>query len=120
KYSELIQAADFYDAIYLGDYKGPYQFQKRDLWFIEKSDACLILMDPDYPESTYYFHKLAEQTNDYPIMYITPSDIEEAVEEIAMIDPDYWIQHIYFFNRFFEIRRSNIHNWIIICFRRSG
>ena len=92
KYAELIQAADFYDAIYKGDYKAPYQFKERDLWMINKSDACLILMDPEYPESTQYFHKLAEQANDYPIMYITPSDIEDAVEEMAMLDPDYWIQ----------------------------
>ena len=92
KYAELIQAADFYDAIYLGDYKAPYQFKERDLWLINKSDACLILMDPEYPESTRYFHKLAEQANDYPIMYITPSDIDDVVEEMAMLDPDYWLQ----------------------------
>lgn len=92
KYAELIEAADFYEPIYQGDYQAPYQFKERDLWLISKSDACLILMDPDFPEGTKYFYELAEQAKNYPIMYITPADIDDVVEEMQMLDPDYWIQ----------------------------
>lgn len=90
KYSDLCMQADFFDAIYQGDYKGPYQFKARDLWMINKSEGALILMDPEYPESSQYFYRLAEEADNYLLMTITPSDIDDVVEEIQMQDPDYW------------------------------
>lgn len=92
KYQNLIYAADFYHAIYNDDYKGPYQFRERDLWFVDKSDGCLLLMDEEFPGSTKYFYNIAKQAANYPVYFITPSDIDEVIEEIQMTDPDYWRQ----------------------------
>jgi uncharacterized phage-like protein YoqJ len=92
KYQELMFTADFFQPIYNGDYKGPYQFRARDLWLVDKSDGALILMDEEYPGSVGYFHETAKSVEDYPIYLITPFDIEEVVEEIRMMDPEYWNQ----------------------------
>src|SRR5690625_2538710 len=54
KYEELLMEADFSEPIYQEDYKGPYQFQAKDLWLIEKSEGCLLLVDEDNPGSVQY------------------------------------------------------------------
>lgn len=92
KYQELMFTADFFQPIYNEGYKGPYQFRARDMWLIDKSDGALLLMDEEHPGSVGYFHETAKGTEDYPIYLITPFDIEEVVEEIRMMDPDYWNQ----------------------------
>jgi len=89
-YEELTVTADFCQPLYRGGYKGPYQFKARDKWLISKSDACLILLDEEYQGSTQFFYKEASQTANYPIFTVTPSDIQDVVEEIRMQDPAYW------------------------------
>lgn len=89
-YQELTFAADFYKPLYAGDYKGAYQFKAKNRWLIEKSDGCLILMDEDHPGSGHYFYQAAKEVADYPVYLITPADLDDAVEEIRMEDPDYW------------------------------
>lgn len=90
KYHQLIYAADFYQTIYKNDYKGPYQFRAKDMWLVEKSNGSLLLMDEEYPGSVRYFYKVAKEAENYPIYLITPTDVDEVVEEIQMTDPDYW------------------------------
>lgn len=88
KYEELSFTADFFQPIYKGDYKGPYQFKAKDKWFVEKSDASLILMDEEYPGSTRYYHSAAVEAVEHPIYYITPFDLEDVVEEMRMLGID--------------------------------
>ncbi|WP_087973508.1 SLOG family protein [Oceanobacillus rekensis] len=91
KYEELLMLADFYQPLYKGDYKGPYQFKAKNKWFIEKSDGCLLLMDEEFPGGNRYFYDAAKAADkDYPIFIITPADLDDAVEEIKMSDPNYW------------------------------
>lgn len=90
KYEELEFSVDFYQPIYNGDYKGPFQFKARDQFLIEKTDGCLMLLDEDYPGSAGYFLEAAKKEDNYPIYYITPSDLDDVIEEIRMTDPDYW------------------------------
>lgn len=89
-YQELITAADFYQPIYQGEYKGAFQFKAKDEWFLEKSDASLILMDDEFPGSTRFFYEKAKKVTNYPVYIITPADLDDAVEELRMSDPDYW------------------------------
>ncbi|MCT2537342.1 SLOG family protein [Aquibacillus koreensis] len=82
---EASMFADFHQTLYKDEYKGPYQFKARDKWLIEKSDACLILLDEEFPGSTRFFldeAKRAGQKKHYPILTITPLDLEDAVQEI--------------------------------------
>lgn len=90
KYEELSFTVDFFESIYQGDYKGPFQFRARDLWMIDKSDACLLLMDEEYPHSVGYFYDVAKDAVNYPVYMITPDDLEDVVQEIQMQDPDFW------------------------------
>lgn len=89
-YQALTTEADFYQPLYKGDYKGGFQFQAKNEWFLKKSDACLILLDDENPGSNKFFYEKAKQANDYPIYMITPSDLDDAVEEQRMADPNYW------------------------------
>ncbi|HLS07252.1 MAG TPA: SLOG family protein, partial [Bacillota bacterium] len=82
--------ADFYEPIYQEEYKGPYQFQAKDLWLIDKSDGCLLLIDDEYPGSVEYFRQKAQADENYPIYTITPFDLEDVVLEMQMEDPAYW------------------------------
>ncbi|API91224.1 MULTISPECIES: SLOG family protein [Virgibacillus] len=92
KYQAIIASADFYKPLYQGDYRGAYQFKAKNMWLVDKSDACLLLVDQEYPGSTRYFYEVAKQAMpDHTIYTITPSDLDDVVEEIRMADPDYWI-----------------------------
>ncbi|MFD1849856.1 SLOG family protein [Oceanobacillus bengalensis] len=90
KYQELTFVVDFYKPLYQGDYKGPYQFRAKNMWFVEKSDASLMLMDEEFPGSNKYFYEYAKGVDDYQLFFITPFDLEDIVEEMRMSDPDYW------------------------------
>ncbi|WP_407268656.1 SLOG family protein [Radiobacillus sp. PE A8.2] len=84
-YQEIVMLADFHQTIYDDTYKGPYQFKARDKWLIEKSDACLILLDEEHPSSTRFFLDEAQKAynnNAYPIYTITPFDLEEVVMQM--------------------------------------
>lgn len=89
-YQALVLAADFHKPLYQGDYKGGFQFKAKNDWFVEKSEACIILLNEDDPGSNRFFYDKAKRANNYPIYLITPSDLEDAVEELRMADPDYW------------------------------
>lgn len=93
QYRMLIECADFFKPLYNKEYEGPYQFQSRDQWMLEKSDACLILYDEDTGGSPAYFLDKAKQyqdKKDYSIYFITPFDIDETVREMMMEQPHYW------------------------------
>ncbi|MDX8046163.1 SLOG family protein [Gracilibacillus sp. S3-1-1] len=81
---QVIEQADFYQPLYNEPYKAPYQFINRDKWLIDKTEGCLMLVDEEYPGSAGYLldkmKKKADQ-EDYPIVYITPNDLEEVVRE---------------------------------------
>ncbi|MRH42446.1 DUF1273 family protein [Aquibacillus halophilus] len=92
-YEEIIMEADFFQTLYKSEYKGPYQFKARDKWLIDKSEACLILMDEEFPGSTSFFLEEAKKAGErefYPILTITPFDLEEIVQEIEINNTDYW------------------------------
>ncbi|MFD2042984.1 SLOG family protein [Ornithinibacillus salinisoli] len=91
KYQELTMVADFYQPMYQGDYKGPYQFVAKNKWLVDKSDGCLLLLDEEFPGNNRYFYEEAKNASkDYPVYLITPFDLDEIVEEIRMSDPDNW------------------------------
>ncbi|MDY0406406.1 DUF1273 domain-containing protein [Virgibacillus sp. 179-BFC.A HS] len=89
-YEELLMAADFAQPLYKGGYKGPYQFRAKNKWFVDKSDGCLLIADDAFPGSNKFFLAEAYQAKNYAIYTITPDDLQEAVTEMQMSDPDYW------------------------------
>ncbi|RYG72032.1 DUF1273 domain-containing protein [Lentibacillus lipolyticus] len=90
-YEEMMAIADFFRPLYKGGYSGPYQYQASNKWLMDKSDGCLLLLDEEYPGSNRYFYQEAKAYDgDYPVYLITPSDLEDTVEEVRMMDPGYW------------------------------
>jgi len=86
-YEEICSAADFSQPLYKGDYKAPYQFRARDQWIIDKTDGCLLLLDEENPASVGYFEKEAQKAakrKNYPILLITPFDLDEIIQEAQM------------------------------------
>ncbi|MHA6251565.1 SLOG family protein [Oceanobacillus sp. CAU 1775] len=90
KYQEITMTADFFKPLYQGDYKAPYQFQAKNMWLVDKSDASLLLIDEEYPGSVKFFYDVAKKEEAYPVYLITPLDLDDIVEELRMQDPDYW------------------------------
>lgn len=94
-YEEVTMTADFFQPVYNKGYEGPYQFKARDQFLIEHSDACLVLYNEETEGSPRFFLNMAEKAvekGNYQILYITPFDLEETVEEMRMADPDFWSQ----------------------------
>ncbi|MBH0229544.1 SLOG family protein [Halobacillus yeomjeoni] len=94
-YEEMTMMADFFQPVYKKGYEGAYQFKAKDLFLVEHSDGCLVLFDEDTKGSPEFFLRVAKkhaEKADYSIVYITPLDLEETVEELKMQDPDYWSQ----------------------------
>ncbi|GGB47288.1 DUF1273 family protein [Virgibacillus dakarensis] len=90
QYQELVSIADFYKPLYVGYYKGAFQFKAKNKWLIDKSDGCLIVMDEEFPGSGRFFYLEAKGWDNYPVYSITPADLDDVVEELRMADPDYW------------------------------
>lgn len=95
KYHNIIAAADFSKSLFKGEYKGPFQFSQKNKWLIEKTDGCLMLLDEENHGSVGYFYDIAKEateTIDYEMHLITPFDLDDAVQELQLEDPDYWSQ----------------------------
>lgn len=95
EYQEVIMLADFYQPIYEGDYKGPYQFKARDKWMLSKTEAALVMYDENQTGSVDFFLKEArsyQEAHDYEIYYITALDLQDTLEREQMNDPTYWDQ----------------------------
>lgn len=88
-FERIMLEADFFQCIYEDSYKGPYQFRAKNQFLVEKSDACLILMDEEHPGSTKYLYDVAQKRKNYPIYLITPFDVEEIVQEIRLTNPKF-------------------------------
>lgn len=92
KYEEICTLADFNQPIYNGEYKGPYQFQAKNNWLIEKTDGCIVLLDEENYGSVKYFYESAkarENAGKYEIQLITPFDLDEVVSEMTMFHDDF-------------------------------
>lgn len=88
-YYYIVEQADFVQSIYQGEYKGPYQFKARDKWILDKSDGCLMVVDEENPGSNRFFISEANRkSSEYPIIKITPFDLEDAAQEIEWANPD--------------------------------
>ncbi|MFP7253095.1 SLOG family protein [Terribacillus goriensis] len=95
EYQELIMLADFYQPIYEGDYKGPYQFKARDKWMLSKTEGALVMYDENQTGSIDFFLKEArsyQKAHDYELYYITALDLQDTLEREQMNDPSYWDQ----------------------------
>ncbi|GAA5415333.1 UPF0398 protein YpsA [Paraliobacillus ryukyuensis] len=93
KYQLILMEADFVQLLYDSAYKGPYQFQAKNKFLTDKSDACLLLLDEDNPGSVKFFLEEAQsksEISNYPMFTITPFDLEDTAQEIQNEQGENW------------------------------
>lgn len=86
KYEEMMALADFYEPLIKRPYEGPKQYAIKNKWFIEKTDACLIIYEEEFGGSPKYFYDLArqyEQLNNYEMIHINAYDLEDIARELT-------------------------------------
>lgn len=83
-YKSILSQADFVDSVTKKGYEKPWQFRLKNQFFIEKSDALLLLYDQEKEGSPRYIYEMAVQyqsKHTYPIQLITFYELQEIVEE---------------------------------------
>ncbi|MDQ0255763.1 putative phage-like protein YoqJ [Evansella vedderi] len=88
-YLQIWSKSDYTDYITKREYSDPSQLKLKNQFIIDKSNAFLVLFD-EYTEGspTYYLsyaRKKAEAV-DYPIIYLTPDEIEEVIRDLQQED----------------------------------
>lgn len=84
-YMQIWSNSDYVDYITKREYEHSSQLRQKNQFIIDKSSAFLVLFD-EYTEGspTYYLtyaRKKAEAV-DYPIIYLTPDEIEEVIRDL--------------------------------------
>ncbi len=91
-YESILAQADFIDSVTKKAYEKPLQFRLKNQFFIDKSDAMLLVYDQEKEGSPKYFYDMAlqyQKKRDYPIYFITFYDLQLTVEEEADIHSEY-------------------------------
>lgn len=82
----LLKDIDYYGLVSKESYIGPWQFKARDGLLLRKSDGMLLVYDDEAsPGSPRYFREAALQMREeegYPLIQITPEDIQSVAEDI--------------------------------------
>ncbi|OCA90882.1 hypothetical protein A8F94_03165 [Bacillus sp. FJAT-27225] len=80
-YESILISADFVDSVTKKKYENPAQFKLKNQFFIHKSDALLLLYDPEKEGSPRFLYEMAQQVDGYPVTLITFYDLQQIVEE---------------------------------------
>ena len=91
-YESVLAQADFISSVTKKGYEKPWQFRLKNQFFIEKSDALLLLYDLEKEGSPKYLYELALQYQtkySYPIQLITFYELQMIVDEEQMKHSDF-------------------------------
>jgi uncharacterized phage-like protein YoqJ len=83
-YESVLSGADFIDSVSRKPYEKPWQFRLKNQFFLEKSDALLLVYDQEKEGSPKYLYEMAKTwktTHPYQIRLITFYDLQLIVEE---------------------------------------
>lgn len=83
-YQQIWRHSDYTDYITKRNYENPMQLKQKNQFIIDKSDVFLVLFD-EYTEGSpaYYlsYARKKRKVMDYPIIYLTPDEIEEVIRD---------------------------------------
>ncbi|MFC0559996.1 DUF1273 domain-containing protein [Halalkalibacter alkalisediminis] len=83
-YQEIVQQADFQDSITRRPYDNAVQLRQKNEFLIAKADGLLLLYDEEKPGTPTYYLEIAkkrEAHEHFPIVIITPTDLDILVQE---------------------------------------
>ncbi|MBB6452250.1 putative phage-like protein YoqJ [Salirhabdus euzebyi] len=85
-YQEIVEQADFYEPLVKKEYEGPHQFKIKDKWLIQKSDACLILYEPENEGTPKFFLEEVKRQNkpNFQLFYITSFDLDDTFRDMEL------------------------------------
>ncbi|MBP3950680.1 DUF1273 domain-containing protein [Bacillus suaedae] len=92
-YLEILQKADFVDSITKRPYDDPAQLRQKNEFIIMKAEGLLVLYDEEKPGSPRFYLDIAlkrQEKEHFPILFITPSDLDILVQEEQFNRVDYW------------------------------
>ena len=88
-YESVLAQANFVDSVTKKGYEKPWQFRLKNQFFVEKSDALVLVYDQEKEGSPKYLYEMAKQhqtSHSYPIHLITFYDLQ------AIFDDDEYSQ----------------------------
>ncbi|MEC1260582.1 DUF1273 domain-containing protein [Bacillus swezeyi] len=88
-YESVLAQSDYTESLTHRPYESPVQFKQKNRFFIEKSDALLILYDEEKEGSPVYMlneAKKAREKRDFPIYMITMDDLRMTVEDYSFYE----------------------------------
>lgn len=91
-YESILAQADFIDSVTKKGYEKPWQFRIKNQFFIEKSNAMLLLYDQEKEGSPKYLYEMASHYqghHTYPIRLITFYDLQMIIEEEEFKSSDF-------------------------------
>ncbi|MFJ7636968.1 DUF1273 domain-containing protein [Peribacillus sp. NPDC097264] len=83
-YRSILTRADFVESIFKKPYEGPQQLKVKNRYMVKKSDAMLIVFDPEKEGSAkypYYEAMKKAESLAYPIYQISFDDLQQVAEE---------------------------------------
>ncbi|PYZ95219.1 hypothetical protein CR194_06810 [Salipaludibacillus keqinensis] len=83
-YLNVWNSSDYRDFITKRPYDNPAQLRMKNQFIVGKSHAALVLFDEETDGTPKFFLSYAlkkHENQDYPIIYLTPDDIEEMIRE---------------------------------------
>ncbi|WP_444684237.1 SLOG family protein [Alkalicoccus luteus] len=83
-YQTVWQESDYQAWITERPYESPAQLKQKNQFIVAKTDLMLLLYDTEKPGTPSFYLEAAEarqEQDGYPVIYITPDDIEDAVRD---------------------------------------
>ncbi|WP_046176174.1 DUF1273 domain-containing protein [Domibacillus indicus] len=92
-YNQIMNQADFADAVSKKPYSGPWQFRARDEFSLDHTDALLLIYDEEREGSPKFLKAAADkraETAEYPVFMVTMYDLQAAAEELEEKERPNW------------------------------
>ncbi|WP_245808791.1 DUF1273 domain-containing protein [Shouchella patagoniensis] len=85
RYASRLEKADFVECISKRPYENPGQLKQKNDFLVQKTDALLVLYDEEKEGSPSFYVRSALSQNK-PVYYISPEEIDEMAREEALGD----------------------------------
>jgi uncharacterized phage-like protein YoqJ len=83
-YEQIWNNSDYKDYITKRPYESPAQLKQKNEFLVLKTDAMLLLYDENIEGTPKFYEEAAKKRQsreDYPLLYLTPEDIEDLIRE---------------------------------------
>ncbi|MED5052836.1 DUF1273 domain-containing protein [Anoxybacteroides rupiense] len=83
-YESIVSQADFFDCVTKRPYESPMQFRLKNEFIVAKSEGLLLVYDEEQEGTPKFLLNVAKRRKNYPIFFISFSDLQAIIEEEQM------------------------------------